>query len=360
MPTSPRRWIAVTAASAALATLPAVTPYPTSRDVRVVDHANVALTASWSPEQQAVIDDFARGGLAEVLRAQATSRLTHPDQVQIVNDFFEGGVIQTEGRRWIGLFADPQQQAFLTDLLTGGVVQIVRNRLLDSTSDPAARAAITAFFPDEVTDYRGGPITMLQRRLIAAAKGNQLVIAVVNAVFDNPITLTVRRLIGGGPIIGTPLPDLPPLEPTVTATRPAPAGEVATPTPAPVAGITAPEGDSRVIPPRPSPAVPERYDDATTAIAAPTEPEEPNVAAADPAGEPADIVKTGNKVAPTTLVPGAHRSSEPGGSGVFGLIGEALVAPIAGADAPTAAPAAPSAPSGANTGEPAGGDAGED
>ena len=48
------------------------------------------------------------------------------------------------------------------------------------------RQAIINFFPDEVTDYRGGPLTVLQRRLIAAAKGNTTVIALVNAVFDNP------------------------------------------------------------------------------------------------------------------------------------------------------------------------------
>lgn len=334
MSRSPRRWIAVVTASAAVAAVPAIASPLSPNDIRVVHDVHVALAASWSPEQQAVIDDFTRGGVAEVLRVQATARLTQPDQVQIIDDFFEGGVVQTEGRRWLGLFNDPQQQAFLRDFLTGGVVQIARNRLLDATGDPGARAAIVAFFPDEITDYRGGPITMLQRRLIAAAKGNPFVIGLVNVVFDNPVVLTVRRLIGGGPIIGTPLPDLPPLE---VADPP----KVAPVTPV----VTKDAKEAK----QPAALADSRMPSAT--------PAEPAVENPAPDPEPADVdvVKTGNKVEPTTLA-GADRP-KPGapGWGVFGQVAEAVgagLAGLAGAPAPAPVPAADDASdAGTSTGE---------
>lgn len=327
MSRSPRRWIAVVTASAALAATPVVAAPLSPREVRVVDDVHVALAAGWSPEQQAVIDDFHRGGLAEVLRLQGTARLTQPDQIQIIDDFFEGGVIQTEGRRWLGLFHDPQQQAFLQDFLTGGVVQIVRNRLLDATGDPNARAAIIAFFPDEITDYRGGPITMLQRRLIAAAKGNQFVIGLVNAVFDNPVVLTVRRLIGGGPIIGTPLPDLPPLE-----TADSPKAAVATSVATTEAKQPAAPTDSRQASAKPAePAVDHQ----------PAGPES-DPADVEPGSAGVDVIKTGNKVEPTTLA-GTDRP-KPGTAswGVFGQVAEAVaagLAGLAGAPVPETAPA---------------------
>jgi hypothetical protein len=348
---TPRRWIAVIVASVAVAAVPAIAPPLSPREVRVVDDVNVTLAASWSPEQQAVLDDFSRGGLAEVLRVQGTSRLTQPDQVQIINDFFEGGVLQTEGRRWISLFADPQQQQFLTDVLAGGVVQVVRNRLLDSTTDPGARAAIIAIFPDEITDYRGGPITMLQRRLIAAAKGNPFVIGLVNAVFDNPVVLTIRRLIGGGPIIGTPLPDLPPTDQPVNSSVP-----VETSTPAVTDTV--------------APAVEKKAE--TVAVAATRSPAEaatdpsaeaaPVPEVAEPDTEPAtktanapesetetDVVKTGNKVEPTTLAgPGRTRPAG-GGFGVFGQVADAITAGLAGLAGAYNTPA-PTADSGAATG----------
>lgn len=369
MSRTPRHWIAVIAASATLAAVPAIAPPLTPRDVRVVDDVDVALAASWSPEQQAVIDDFHRGGLAEVLRVQGTARLTHPDQVQIINDFFEGGVVQTEGRRWIALFNDPQQQAFLRDLLTGGVVQIVRNRLLDSTADPSTRAAIVAFFPDEVTDYRGGPITMIQRRLIAAAKGNPFVIGLVNAVFDNPVLLAVRRLIGGGPIIGTPLYDLPPLQPppaAATPDEPAPATSVAAttePAPSPVDRKTpkpvVAQIDSSPSPlfdgPADQPEV-EQVVSATSDASAVTTPANPGPetetrteTTTEPETKPdvTDVVKTGNKVAPTTLA-GAGRPEMNGGPlAVFGQVAAAVVAGVAGVAGLAGAPAPANPPSAA-------------
>ena len=340
MSRSPRRWIAVVTASAAVAAVPAIASPLPPKDIRVVHDVHVALAASWSPEQQAVIDDFTRGGLAEVLRVQATARLTQPDQVQIIDDFFEGGVVQTEGRRSLGLFNDPQQQAFLRDFLTGGVVQIARNRLLDATGDPGARAAIVAFFPDEITDYRGGPITMLQRRLIAAAKGNPFVVGLVNAVFDNPVVLTVRRLIGGGPIIGTPLPDLPPLE-VADPPKVAPVAPVVTKD-AKETKQPAALADSRM--PSATPA--------ETAVANAAPDPAPDL---EPADVDVDVVKNGNKVEPTTLA-GADRP-KPGapGWGVFGQIAEAVgagLAGLAGAPAPAPAPSADDASdAGTSTGE---------
>jgi hypothetical protein len=143
-----------------------------------------------------VIADFKHGGLAQVLLHQLTSRTTDPDQLQILNDFFEGGVYQSEAHRFLQLFKDPQQQQFIRDFVAGGLIQVVRNRLLDATSDPQMRQAIINFFPDEVTDYRGGPLTVLQRRKF------------------------VRHVIGAGPIIGTPLDELPDL-PTSSLDAPA-------------------------------------------------------------------------------------------------------------------------------------------
>lgn len=338
MSTTPRRWIAVITASAAIAAVPVIAAPLSPRDIRVVDDATVALAAAWSPEQQAVIDDFHRGGLAEVLRVQGTTRLTQPDQVQIINDFFEGGVVQTEGRRWIALFSDPQQQAFLQDLLTGGVVQIVRNRLLGSTADPTTRAAIIAFFPDEVTDYRGGPITMIQRRLIAAAKGNEFVVGLVNAVFDNPILLTVRRLIGGGPIIGTPLNDLPPLEP-----EPVTADEPRTDT----ASRTSPKAAVAVVDSTPSPE-PEQEPEPEREPAPTPEPESEPLASSTPQTRPAtaaetDVIKTGNKVEPTTLAGASRPQPAANVFTVFGQVAEAVAAGVAGL-AGVPAPAATTAP----------------
>lgn len=325
---TPRRWTAVIVASAAVAAVPSIAPPLSPQQVRAVADVNVTLAASWSPEQQAVLDDFSRGGLAEVLRVQGTSRLTQPDQVQIINDFFEGGVLQTEGRRWISLFADPQQQQFLTDLLAGGVVQVVRNRLLDSTTDRVARAAITAIFPDEITDYRGGPITMLQRRLIAAAKGNQLVIGLINIVFDNPAVLTVRRLIGGGPIIGTPLPDLPPVD------QPVNSSVYVDLTPAPTVvdtvAATAQRTTRESVADNVSPA--ETVTEPRTVTAADTESgaNDPPRRAENTENTAADVVKTGNKVEPTTLA-GPDRPKPSGGVlDAFGQVAGAVTAGLAG------------------------------
>ncbi|WP_284225683.1 hypothetical protein [Mycobacterium antarcticum] len=172
------------------------------------------------PQQREVLTDFFHGGIAGVLKKQATSRLKSPDQTQILDDFFEGGVFQSEAHRFLQLFADPDQHQFISDFVTGGLVQVVRNRLLDATSDPDQRAAIIAFFPDEVTDYRGGPIAVVQRRLIAAAKGNPVAIGVVNGIFENTAVVAVQHLIGGGPLIGTPLSELPPITPDAAVAAP--------------------------------------------------------------------------------------------------------------------------------------------
>jgi hypothetical protein len=223
-----RRWISVVALSLTVASVPAIAAPLAPRDIRVVNATHVALAAQPTalaglvtaeavpvaptpannalpdPQQQQVIDDFLHGGIAGVLKAQATSRLTSPDQTKILDDFFEGGVFQSEAHRFLQLFTDPQQHQFISDLVTGGLVQVVRNRLLDATGDPARQAAIIALFPDEVTDYRGGPIAIVQRRLIAAAKGNPAVINLVNTIFENPVVVAVQHLFGGGPLIGTP------------------------------------------------------------------------------------------------------------------------------------------------------------
>ena len=224
---------------------PAVTP--------VLAHLSTAvyrqlLLSFRDPQQQEVIGDFFHGGIAGVLKKQATSRLTSPDQTQILNDFFEGGVFQSEAHRFLQLFTDPDQHQFISDFVTGGLIQVVRNRLLDATADPGQRAAIIAFFPDEVTDYRGGPIAVVQRRLIAAAKGNPVVIRLVNGIFENPVVVAVQHILGGGPLIGTPLHELPPITPdaavapphTATAPKPAAIQQVST-TPTTSARHGAPE-----------------------------------------------------------------------------------------------------------------------
>ena len=228
--------VALAARSTGLVT--AVTPPPVSTlfdpaVTPVLAHLSTAvyrqlLLSFRDPQQQEVIGDFFHGGIAGVLKRQATSRLTSPDQTQILNDFFEGGVFQSEAHRFLQLFTDPDQHQFISDFVTGGLIQVVRNRLLDATADPGQRAAIIAFFPDEVTDYRGGPIAVVQRRLIAAAKGNPVVIRLVNGIFENPVVVAVQHILGGGPLIGTPLHELPPITPdaavapphTATVTKP--------------------------------------------------------------------------------------------------------------------------------------------
>jgi hypothetical protein len=315
-----------------------------------------SLAAGLAPDQQQVIDDFRHGGLAEVLRVQATSRLQAPYQVQIINDFFEGGVFQSEAHRFLQLFTDPQQQEFINDFVTGGVIQIVRNRLLDATSDPAARAAITDFFPDEVTDYRGGPITVLQRRLIAAAKGNTVVINLVNAVFDNPIVLAVRHLIGGGPLIGTPLNELPEVvsvhsfaasverpvskspEPSAAeqpASAPSSASRVAPKPAAATADSTTPAAE-------PGPVTTEltdsRAEPATSSAVSKPKPTATARADTDDAKD-ADVVKTGNKVEPTTVKDVEHPKSGEGSRGLFGQVADAISKSVAGGNPATAADA---------------------
>ena len=329
MSESPRRWIAVITASAVVAAVPAFAPPLSPSDIRVVDDVHVALTASWSPEQQSVIDDFRRGGLAEVLRVQTTSRLQSPHQTQIVNDFFQGGVIQTEGHRFLQLFTDPQQQEFISDFLTGGVIQMVRNRLLDATTDPDARDAIIGFFPDEVTDYRGGPITMIHRRLIAAAKGNTALIGLVNAVFDNPVVLAVRHLIGGGPLIGTPLHELPPLPQDDASVRTAAVESAAE---------TADEPASPVDSDKPKQVVADAHSTTPSSYTAESTPP------ADPTVDPAaSDIKSGNKVVPTTLAGPDRPKASTGSWGIFGQVAESIADSLKRRSAPAATPTVGSA-----------------
>ena len=274
---------------------------PTLHDATAVrDHlVAVALPApqpamsSLSPEQQQVVDDFVGGGIAGVLERQATSRLTSPEQVQIIHDFFEGGVWQTEGHRFLQLFTDPVQNRFIFDVLTGGVVQVARTWLLTSATTDAQRQAIVDLFPDEVTDYRGGPITVLQRRLIAAAKGNAAVIGLINAIIDNPVTLAVRRLIGGGPIIGTPLSDLPPIP---DAPRPPVAAAAITPAVVETTDIETTDIASRSepTPTRVGPGTARR----DAVVPTPDEPTDEEATADEPA---VDVMKTGNKVTPNAV-----------------------------------------------------------
>ena len=311
------------------------------------------------------IDDFKHGGLAQVLLHQLTSRTTDPDQLQILDDFFEGGVYQSEAHRFLQLFKDPQQQQFIRDFVTGGLIQVVRNRLLDATSNPQMRQAIIDFFPDEVTDYRGGPLTVLQRRLVAAAKGNATVIALVNAVFDNPVVKFVRHVIGGGPIIGTPLDQLPDLP---TSSLDAPAENTVTPTPKPAvvektAGASAsarraaaepatapaevttppaePAASSAVPDPSPAEATEPRAE-ATTSSGA-SKPKTNAKPEAEPqASDVADVsevIKTGNKVEPA-VTPGAKRPKAGGGFGIFGQVAEAIAKSLGGGNAAATAPAA--------------------
>lgn len=265
---------------------PAVTP--------VLAHLSTAayqqlLLSFRDPQQQEVIGDFFHGGIAGVLKKQATSRLTSPDQTQILNDFFEGGVFQSEAHRFLQLFTDPDQHQFISDFVTGGLIQVVRNRLLDATADPRQRAAIIAFFPDEVTDYRGGPIAVVQRRLIAAAKGNPVVIGLVNGIFENPVVVAVQHLIGGGPLIGTPLHELPPITPDAGVAPPHTVSVVKSPaiqdfsaTPVTSARHSAPESDDQPVA-KPTPTTdtetkPDKNDVVKTVAT--------------------DVMKTGNKVEP--------------------------------------------------------------
>lgn len=282
---------------------PAVTP--------VLAHLSTAvyrqlLLSFRDPQQQEVIGDFFHGGIAGVLKKQATSRLTSPDQTQILNDFFEGGVFQSEAHRFLQLFTDPDQHQFISDFVTGGLIQVVRNRLLDATADPGQRAAIIAFFPDEVTDYRGGPIAVVQRRLIAAAKGNPVVIRLVNGIFENPVVVAVQHILGGGPLIGTPLHELPPITPdaavapphTATAPKPAAIQEVST-TPTTSARHRAPEpvDEETVTKPttKPTPTADTEKNDV-----------EKNMAT--------DVMKTGNKVEPAGTEAGTNTKPTDGGS----------------------------------------------
>lgn len=293
--TSSSRWVGVAAAVLTVASVTTVAAPLAPNDVRVVHATEVALAARSTglaaavtpppvstlfdpavtpvlahlstaayrqlllsfrdPQQQEVIGDFFHGGIAGVLKKQATSRLTSPDQTQILNDFFEGGVFQSEAHRFLQLFTDPDQHQFISDFVTGGLIQVVRNRLLDATTNPAQRAAIIAFFPDEVTDYRGGPIAVVQRRLIAAAKGNPVVIGLVNGIFENPVVVAVQHVLGGGPLVGTPLHELPPITPdaavapphTAMAAKP-PATQEVSETPTTFARHSAPEaGDDEPV-----------------------------------------------------------------------------------------------------------------
>lgn len=268
---------------------PAVTP--------VLAHLSTAvyrqlLLSFRDPQQQEVIGDFFHGGIAGVLKKQATSRLTSPDQTQILNDFFEGGVFQSEAHRFLQLFTDPNQHQFISDFVTGGLIQVVRNRLLDATADPGQRAAIIAFFPDEVTDYRGGPIAVVQRRLIAAAKGNPVAIALVNGIFENPVVVAVQHLIGGGPLIGTPLHELPPITPDAgvapphTATIPKTAGsQDVSATPTTSARHDAPEPAADATPAKPTPTAHTK--------------KKPDKDVQTTEATTTDVMKTGNKVEPT-------------------------------------------------------------
>lgn len=278
---------------------PAVTP--------VLAHLSTAvyrqlLLSFRDPQQQEVIGDFFHGGIAGVLKKQATSRLTSPDQTQILNDFFEGGVFQSEAHRFLQLFTDPDQHQFISDFVTGGLIQVVRNRLLDATADPGQRAAIIAFFPDEVTDYRGGPIAVVQRRLIAAAKGNPVVIRLVNGIFENPVVVAVQHILGGGPLIGTPLHELPPITPDAAV---APPHTATAPKPAAIQQVsTTPTTSARH-------GAPEPVDDET--VTTPTKTADTEKKADHDAEKKdvqktvtTDVMKTGNKVEPAGTEAGTN------------------------------------------------------
>jgi len=350
--TAPSRWAGLVAASLTVASVTAVVSPLAPNDVRVVHATEVALTAASTrvaqvvqpppvstlfdpavtpvlanlsttiyrqlllsfqdPQQQEVIGDFFTGGIAGVLKKQATSRLRSPDQTQILNDFFEGGVYQSEAHRFLQLFTDPDQHQFISDFVTGGLIQVVRNRLLDATADPGQRAAIIAFFPDEVTDYRGGPIAVVQRRLIAAAKGNPLVISLVNGIFENPVVVAVQHVLGGGPLIGTPLHELPPITPDAAVAPPHTAA-VAEPTskPAAIQAISSTDVETA---PRKDPetaATPTPTPTSTPKPGADVEPEKKSEKTPE-----SDVMKTGNKVEPAgtadvTRPKSTEGSSEP-------------------------------------------------
>ena len=329
--------------SLTIAAVPAIALPLAPKDIRVVtaaqvtpaaEPAGVAGNAATTPASRLaanaaasdisiVIDDFNHGGLARVVLHQLTSRTTDPDQLQILNDFFEGGVFQSEAHRFLQLFTDPQQQEFINDFVTGGVIQMVRNRLLDATRDPGQRAAIIRFFPDEVTDYRGGPIDVVQRRLIAAAKGNPAVISLVNAVIDNPVLLAVRHLIGGGPIIGTPLHELPPLPSTTQTVSVSKAPETAVETTS-VATVSERRTVSKPAA-EPATSKPKIKTEAERGVAA----------------EP-DVSTAGNKFEPTTAA--TLRPKPRRGLAIFGQVAETLSKSFAknwaGANPVASAPAA--------------------
>lgn len=335
--TSPSRWVGAAAAALTVASVTTVAAPLAPRDVRVVHATEVALAAASSkvvravqplpvstlfdpavtpvlahlstavyrqlllsfrdPQQQEVIGDFFHGGIAGVLKKQATSRLTSPDQTQILDDFFEGGVFQSEAHRFLQLFNDPDQHQFISDFVTGGLIQVVRNRLLDATADPGQRAAIIAFFPDEVTDYRGGPIAVVQRRLIAAAKGNPVVIGLVNGIFENPVVVAVQHILGGGPLIGTPLHELPPITPDAGVAPPHTAAASKTLASQEISGV--PSSSARHSAPEPvaeeavtkpaKTAVPEKKADKDV---------EQTEATTTKTTSTNDVMKTGNKVEP--------------------------------------------------------------
>ncbi|OPX11082.1 hypothetical protein [Mycobacterium sp. AT1] len=276
---------------------PAVTPVLANLSTAVYRQL---LLSFRDPQQQEVIGDFFHGGIAGVLKKQATSRLTSPDQTQILNDFFEGGVFQSEAHRFLQLFTDPDQHQFISDFVTGGLIQVVRNRLLDATADPGQRAAIIAFFPDEVTDYRGGPIAVVQRRLIAAAKGNPVVIGLVNGIFENPVVVAVQHLIGGGPLIGTPLHELPPITPDAA---------VAPPHTATVANTSVVQEVSETPTTSARHRAPEPVDEET--VTKPTTKLTPTADTENKAEATTDVMKTGNKVEPAGTeddTPKPHKS----------------------------------------------------
>lgn len=372
------RWISLIAASMTVASVASVAPPLAPRDQHVVNATAVALTAASSaitqvvqpppvstlfdpnvtpvlaslstalyvqllasfqdPQQQEVIGDFFTGGIAGVLKKQATSRLQSPDQTQILNDFFEGGVFQSEAHRFLQLFTDPDQHQFISDFVTGGLIQVVRNRLLDATTDPGQRAAIIAFFPDEVTDYRGGPIAVVQRRLIAAAKGNPVVIGLVNAIFENPVVVTVQHLLGGGPLVGTPLHELPPITPDA-AVAPPHTATVAEPTTTPSEAIVTQQvSETTTV---------STQRKTTESSAEPTTTPAPKV---EPEKTPeADVMKTGNKVEPGGTASTTAKPTENGSDTTTPTAAEATPAATAATDTAAADTATKSSES-ANSG----------
>ena len=246
-----------------------------------------------------MIGDFFHGGIAGVLKKQATSRLHSPDQTQILNDFFEGGVYQSEAHRFLQLFTDPDQHQFISDFVTGGLVQVVRNRLLDATADPANGPRSSPSSPTRSPTTAGDPSPSCSDGLIAAAKGNPVVIGLVNAIFENPVVVAVQHVLGGGPLVGTPLHELPPITPDAavapphTATVPQPAPKT---TPVQTVSET-PAASARH-------AAPEPVDEApVTKVAKAALKEDTEKEAVTTAGTTvsADVVKSGNKVEPAGI-----------------------------------------------------------